>query len=435
MTQQDIRSSEFSFLCGLVELTWDDPTRARSACLLVRHDDIADDLIRDSFRLIDDVLSTVEAPRAADLARHELWPDARAIVGDAIQESARVGKGGFSLGVERFARYIRDAATRRRVADAVTDLEQLSRERGTSSVAILQAAEAVKAAAESVEAQQAPLTLVDAIQEYIRNPATPKVQTGFGPLDRLTGGGLPIGGLTVFAAPPSVGKSALALQAAIGALDCDDNLTVVWCMGEMTLDAMARRALCHWSTRRDDMHAVTMQGAEGRTDLAKGAALHLGGLLGNRFRLVQPPLTIGAIEDAVVESGARLLVIDYVQLVEMEAADRRAEIDGIVKRLRRLSLERDVAIVAISNVAKAVEAATRIGAIGKESSELDFAADLFLLGVPDEDREPSGTRLVRWVCKKNRHGPCEDLLTRFDGALQTFTDAAALPVDDFSDWR
>jgi hypothetical protein len=39
---------------------------------------------------------------------------------------------------------------------------------------------------------------------------------------------------------------------------------------------------------------------------------------------VAPPLSIGKIEDAVVESGARLLVIDYIQLVEMEAADRRA---------------------------------------------------------------------------------------------------------------
>ena len=91
--------------------------------------------------------------------------------------------------------------------------------------------------------------------------------------------------------------------------------------------------------------------------------------------------------------------------------------------------------IAISNIAKGVDRDTRIGAIGKESSEVDFAADLLLLGVPDDDRDQDGGRFVRWACKKNRHGPCEDILTKFDGQLQAFYDAQVSPVDDFSTWR
>jgi hypothetical protein len=205
-------------------------------------------------------------------------------------------------------------------------------------------------------------------------------------------------------------------------------------MGEMTMEAMARRATCHWSTRYGQ-HPVTMASAERRSDLANGSAQTLKMKVGDRLLLVAPPLSIGKIEDAVVESGARLLIIDYIQLVEMEAADRRAEIDGVVKRIRRLSLERNVAVLAISNIAKGVGADTRIGAIGKESSELDFAADLFLLGDPDPERDQDGNRMVRWMCKKNRHGPCEDMITKFDGQLQTFSDAQASPVSDFgSTW-
>jgi replicative DNA helicase len=314
------------------------------------------------------------------------------------------------------------------------DLKSLVESRQASSAEILAAAEDVKEAAQAVEQENKPATLSDAVDEYLAHETTPKIETAFAPIDRMCGGGLPVGGLSVFAAPPSVGKSALALQACLGALDVDPSLRVVWCMGEMTMEAMARRATCHWSTRYGQ-HPVTMASAERRSDLANGSALALKMKVGDRLQLVAPPLSIGKIEDAVVESGARLLVIDYIQLVEMEAADRRAEIDGVVKRIRRLSLERNVAVLAISNIAKGVGADTRIGAIGKESSELDFAADLFLLGDPDPERDQDGNRMVRWMCKKNRHGPCEDIITKFDGQLQTFSDAQVSPVDDFSTWR
>jgi replicative DNA helicase len=314
------------------------------------------------------------------------------------------------------------------------DLQALTASGQASSAEILAAAEAVKDAALAVEQEKKPATLSDAVDEYLANETTPKIPTAFAPLDRICGGGLPVGGLSVFAAPPSVGKSALALQACIGALDMDPNLRVVWCMGEMTMEAMARRATCHWSTRYGQ-RPVSMESAERRSETAIGSSATLKMKIGDRLQLVAPPLSIGKIEDSVVESGARLLVIDYIQLVEMEAADRRAEIDGVVKRIRRLSLERNVAVLAISNISKGVGADTRIGSIGKESSELDFAADLLLLGDPDLERDQDGNRLVRWMCKKNRHGPCEDIITKFDGQLQTFSDAQVSPVDDFSTWR
>jgi len=183
------------------------------------------------------------------------------------------------------------------------------------------------------------------------------------------------------------------------------------------------------------MHKVTMSSADQRTDLARGAGYNLAAAVGDRLSLVNPPLTIQKIEQAVIEKKSRVVVIDYVQLVELDGAhDRRAEIDGIVKRLRRLSLEHEVATVCVSNIAKGVSGDTRIGAIGKESSELDFAADILLLGVPDQDEDQNGLRHVRWACKKNRHGPCEDIVTTFDGRLQTFTDAQTSRDAAFDDW-
>lgn len=430
----DGSSAELPFLSGVIELAVRvDSSRARNAVSCVRHADFVDEERRMVFQMVADVLATVEQPTHHDMQRHELWARCRKTYIDCCGEIAK-SPAAYSLGVIRYARQIRADAHRRAVNFAGMDLQALTASGQASSAEILAAAEAVKDAALAVEQEKKPATLSDAVDEYLANETTPKIPTAFAPLDRICGGGLPVGGLSVFAAPPSVGKSALALQACLGALDVDPHLRVVWCMGEMTMEAMARRATCHWSTRYGQ-HRVSMESAERRSDLARGSSIGLKMTVGDRLQLVAPPLSIGKIEDAVVESGARLLVIDYIQLVEMEAADRRAEIDGVVKRIRRLSLERNVAVLAISNISKGVGADTRIGSIGKESSELDFAADLLLLGDPDLERDQDGNRLVRWMCKKNRHGPCEDIITKFDGQLQTFADAQVSPVDDFGGWR
>jgi replicative DNA helicase len=284
-----------------------------------------------------------------------------------------------------------------------------------------------------METDTRPITLLDALDEYTRMEAVPTITTRFTPIDRLSGG-LPVGGLTVVAAPPSVGKSALALQLLLGAMEYDAGLVAVWCLGEMTLEAFARRAICHWSTRVTGA-PVSMSSAEQRSDLAHGTKMNLSQTIGDRLRIVKPPLSIDRIEAEVIQSKAKLVVIDYVQLVEYgDAQDRRAEIDGVVRRLRRLSLEHDTAVLAVSNIAKMVSAETRIGAIGKESSELDFAADLLLLGIADEREDQNGIRAVKWACKKNRHGQCLDADTMFDGRLQTFTDAMAGRETAFDTW-
>jgi replicative DNA helicase len=179
-----------------------------------------------------------------------------------------------------------------------------------------------------------------------------------------------------------------------------------------------------------------MSSAEQRTEFARGTVISLALHIADRLKIVKPPLSIDRIEAEVIQSKAKLVVIDYVQLVELDdAQDRRAEIDGVVRRLRRLSLEHGVAVVGVSNVSKIVSAETRIGAIGKESSELDFAADLLLLGVAEDREDQDGLRSVKWACKKNRHGQCLDADTMFDGRLQTFTDAAAGRERAFDNWE
>jgi replicative DNA helicase len=425
--------SELDYLAGLLELFSDDPDRARVVAILVQPAMLSSADGQLAYQTIVAALAAENRPTTSDLVRQTGYGECKGLLADLMARSSEC-RFGYSLGVDRYAWQIRAAWKRRMVADAAQDLQSAVHDPGVSSADIMAAAKAVQDAAENVENAERMDTLMDAVDEWAKMEETPVVTTGFSPVDRLGGGGLPVGGLFVVAAPPSVGKSALALQLVLGALEFDRGLDVVWCLGEMRKEALARRAICHWSTR-GTMHPVSMSAADQRTDLARGAGFNLAAAVGDRLSLVSPPLTIQKIEQAVIEKKARVVVIDYVQLVELDGAqDRRAEVDGIVKRLRRLSLEHGVATLCVSNIAKVVSGDTRIGAIGKESSELDFAADILLLGIPEEAEDQNGLRPVRWACKKNRHGPCEDIVATFDGRLQTFTDSQASRERAFDDW-
>lgn len=414
--------SERDVLTGLYELALQNPHRARELCRKLTPSMFSDAEAADAYQLVRDVVSVNEMPTEADITRHGLWKDCRDLVVDVVS-TARANLCAYSLGADRFAQQIRSEYGKRLARDRATDLARLVDD-GSSPAEVAAAAKGVAEAASAMETDTRPITLTDAIHEYLLMEAAPTVPTQFAQFDRMSGG-LPVGGLTVIAAPPSVGKSALAMQLMLGALEYDNQLAAVWCLGEMTMESLARRALCHWSTR-GTMNRVSMSSAEQRSDLARGAAMNLALHAADRLRIVKPPLSIDRIEAEVIQSKAKLVIVDYVQLVELGTAqDRRAEIDGVVRRLRRLSLEHSTAVLAVSNIAKAVSAETRIGAIGKESSELDFAADILLLGIAEEREDQNGLRPVKWACKKNRHGQCQDADTLFDGRLQTFTDAIA----------
>lgn len=287
---------------------------------------------------------------------------------------------------------------------------------------------------------EAPLpTLVDALDEWQRHETVPTVCTGFQPLDALGGGelpgGLPLGTITVLLGPPAAGKSALALQAAVGALVMDNDLRVLWCRGEMSADALAARAVAVGSVLLGGGDPVTKPQAERRRPAAKAVADELRQRIGGRLSILPPVLTPDRIEQAVVASGARLVVADYLQLIRLpDAADARTEVDGVMARLRAMSLEHRCAVLLISNIGKAVDANSRIGSLGKNSGQIDFDADLMLLGQPDDGPDAAGLLPVRWLCKKHRHGQARDLNTLFDGDQQVFNDAdAAAAFDEFLD--
>ena len=432
--------SEREFFAGLIELYVDDPAKAREAAGRSAPADLTIDGGAELLVAICAALA-VDTPTLADLTSEiaRRFPeDVAEVVSGLLRETAgEVGRdpfGACSRGVERRAGEIAEQARRRRLAAAADHARDVVADPAADVAAVEQALALVAAAGVlQTIAKPEPLpTLASCIEAWRIDEQAPTLETGFGPLDRLGDGGLPLGGLTVFAARPAAGKSALALQVVLGALSIDPDLRAVWCLGEMTEKAIARRAIACWSGQQG-RRPVSMTSAKARSRGAIETAGQLAVAVADRLSIVKPPLTIEAIEQAVATTGAKLLVVDFVQLVEMAGAqDRRGEVDGVVKRLRVLTLVGNLATILISNISKTVDGSTRIGAIGKETGELDFAADLFLLGVADDEEDHNGNRAVRWRCAKNRHGRCDDLETIFDGGLQTFTPAGAEEHEDFA---
>ena len=281
-------------------------------------------------------------------------------------------------------------------------------------------------------------TLGSALAAWAKEEAPPAIVTGLQPFDALAGGELPggitTGTVTVLAGAPATGKSALALQLALGAILGDPAVRVLWCLGEMSLEALARRAVAVGSVLTGAA-PVTMRAAGQRSPKARAVADDMRERIGEQLVILPPPLTVDRIEAAVVSHRPAMLVCDYLQLIRDPAAsDRRAEVDAVVGRLRGLTITHGLGTLVVSNLGKAVTAETPLGAIGKESSSIDFDADLLLLGIPATDADENGLRPVRWSCKKHRHGRPRDLELLFDGDLQLATDAgAAEPFEDFAD--
>lgn len=273
------------------------------------------------------------------------------------------------------------------------------------------------------------------------------VATGFDPVDRAFGGGFPVG-LHGIAAAPGVGKSALALQLALGAMLRDPEARVLWFRGEMTDDLLLSKAIAAWSRLRTtstdgpappaDLLEVGIRDALRRSTATKPVRMDLAAIVGDRFVSVDPPLTPSEIDRRVDEHAPALVIVDYLQLVEVGGfKDRRAELDHVVRRLAATSTRHDVPIVVVSAVAKGTNTGSEIGTLTKESNALDFQAHTFVSLWPQgrtrEERTANPRRITMRI-NKSRTAQLTDEELWFDGRGQFYLPAAVEEHEAFAEF-
>tara|TARA_Y100001963_G_scaffold61337_1_gene85619 strand:- start:4316 stop:5560 length:1245 start_codon:yes stop_codon:yes gene_type:complete len=250
----------------------------------------------------------------------------------------------------------------------------------------------------------------EAYQEFIdlNEGLCPAVSTGFVKLDAALNGGFRAG-LYVLAARPAVGKSALALQWAREIAQRGTPADVVSL--EMSPTDCAGRML---SARAGAQKPYERSSLKVHPDKLREAAKALAAL----------PIRFMDAHDATLAALRRFLrgeflVVDYLQLMDVPGQDVRALAVGEISRtLKRISLEKNIPVLALSQLNRQLEAQKREPVLAdlRESGSIEQDADVVMLMSPTEDDEK-----VKLKVAKNRSGPHEELELHFDKPFGRFS--------------
>lgn len=256
--------------------------------------------------------------------------------------------------------------------------------------------------------------------------------TGFRDLDLMLTG-LPPGCLMIVAARPSAGKSSLALDIARHAAS-EHGKNVAMFSLEMTKQELMDRTIAGmlgieaWRLKKGDLSP---------DDFARMGPLFDG--------LRQHPLYIDDDPDTTIanlrskarrqqmEHGLDLLVIDYLQLIEVTdraaGENRTQQVSHISRSLKNLARELGCPIIALSQLSRSVEQrnpAIPVLSDLRESGSIEQDADIVLMlyrqSMYDEDcAEP---HLTDVYIRKNRHGPTGRVSLSFDRQTMSFSNLA-----------
>ncbi|MFL5342595.1 MAG: replicative DNA helicase [Gemmataceae bacterium] len=249
--------------------------------------------------------------------------------------------------------------------------------------------------------------------------------TGFPDLDELTGG-LNDGEMTILAARTSVGKTSLALQIARAAA-VEYQAPALFVSLEMSEAEITQRVLCgaadvdgqrlrNGCPSREDIERLTACRAK-----VKGAPLFIDDTPSQRMIRIAATARRRKRQD-----GLRLVVVDYLQLVEPDdrKAARHEQVSAVSRRLKALAKELSVPVLALAQLNRQAEDSSRPKLHHlRESGSLEQDADTVLLMHRLED-SPS---VIEVEVAKNRNGPTGTIKLVFDRRYTRFGSYAAGP--------
>lgn len=157
-----------------------------------------------------------------------------------------------------------------------------------------------------------------------------------------------------------------------------------------------------------------------------------------------PGITVTALRRKarqMVRKGAKMILIDYLQLMTgQQGVNRDQEIGSITRGLKVIAKELDVPVICLSQLSRAVE--TRGGTKRpqlsdlRESGNIEQDADIvgFLYrpeyyGILEDESGQSLKGKGYLIVAKHRNGALDDVVMNFDGPTASFfdTDAAFAP--------
>jgi replicative DNA helicase len=241
-------------------------------------------------------------------------------------------------------------------------------------------------------------------------PASDTIPTGFPSLDKLLAGGLRRRDLIVLGGDIGSGKSSFALGLALRV--AQQELSVAFLSGEMDEERLMERSLAiEGRVSVDELRTAKMD-EQSRAGLG-AAAVRLRGLPLTLLPLAAPDLetTIARLDPL---DRLALVVLDYLQLVPPPAGTAASaqdeEMATVLRRLKALALERQVALLVVSQLPRFAAGRTNhrpnlddFGHLGAVKQHADLVLGLYREEMYNPGYGVDGA--TELLVAKNRNGP------------------------------
>jgi replicative DNA helicase len=276
----------------------------------------------------------------------------------------------------------------------------------------------------------------DLIGGSLLRAATPptnadRVPTGFLDLDSLFCGGFTAGQLVVIGARPAMGKSTLAQDFARGAA-IKERITTLFESLEMSKPELSDRIL---SAEARIAHHHIKQGIVSDGDMARAAD--------SVKKIADAPLYISdsaslslpglraRVRNLVRNEGLRLVIVDYLQLMQAPRAESRQQAVAELSRgLKLLAKDFNVTVVILCQLNRGpeqrVEKRPQVSDL-RESGAIEQDADIVILLHREDayDKESPRAGEADLIVGKHRGGPTATVTCAFQGHFSRFADMAA----------
>jgi replicative DNA helicase len=277
------------------------------------------------------------------------------------------------------------------------------------------------------------LGLIDARKRNA--PGSMGVPTGFAQLDRLVAGFRP-GQLVIIAGRPGMGKTSLALNVVLNATLSSDVGSMLFSL-EMSKEEIVERMLSMQGGIDSKRLRVGEMTARDDTRIAEAAGLvkQTNILIDDTGVLTPLEILTKARRAIMKDQNLKLLVVDYIQLLDSTDTQRRSrvqEISEITRALKAMAKDLHVPVVALSQLSRATEhredPRPQLSDL-RESGSIEQDADTVMFifreelyrgkrNAKGEDIEGVAEILVR----KQRNGPTGKVTLRFDAEHTNFVD-------------
>lgn len=252
------------------------------------------------------------------------------------------------------------------------------------------------------------------------------ITSGFSRLDKRLGG-FHKGDLIIFGARPSVGKTALLLNAAQAAKESGKSIGVI--SGEQPAVQVAQRHL----SMKSLINAEKLRNGDISDDDWPKLSVAIHSLAEGGYRIYDrsnPTLTeIERIARKWKQMyGLDALYVDYIQRIRVPGTSGRIdEVSAAGRGLKNLARDLDIPVIALAQVKASVDTRPdkrpNIGDLAN-SDELTREADSIIMIYRDEvyDENSSQKGTAELLVEKNRHGPCGMIPVAFLAETMRFRD-------------